>query len=226
MKRTNSFFSLLCFMVFAISCSPNDNIGTVIEDGEYETPDLENKKVLVAYFSRAGNTDFPSDVDATSSASLIVGENGLRGTTEVVADFIIEMTGADKLLIRTENPYPTDYDALVDQNHQEQADGYLPPLDMEVVDMNQYGAIFIGYPIWAMTLPNAIRTFISDNNLEGKIIIPFCTHAGYGAGRSFDTIRGLCAESTVLNGIAVHTQDAAGSESQLREWLQAIGILK
>ncbi len=45
MKKINSFFSLLCLMVFATSCSPDDNIGTVIEDGEYETPDLENPRV-------------------------------------------------------------------------------------------------------------------------------------------------------------------------------------
>ncbi len=73
-----------------------------------------NGKILIAYFSRVGNTDFPENTDASSSASVIVENQQLIGNTEYMADVIVEQTGGDKFLIQTETPYPADYDTLVD----------------------------------------------------------------------------------------------------------------
>ena len=70
--------------------------------------EIENK-VLIAYFSRWGNTEYPDDVDATTSAS-IVADGEKYGTTEYVARMIQKNVGGDLYLIQTEMPYPSDYD--------------------------------------------------------------------------------------------------------------------
>ena len=89
-------------------------------------------RVLVAYFSRYGNTDYDSGVDATTSASVVV-ENGQRqGSTEHIARMIAEQTGADLHLIETAEEYPTDFNDVVDQNHQEIANGTRPALSSHV----------------------------------------------------------------------------------------------
>lgn len=45
-------------------------------------------KVLIVYFGRYGNTDFREDVDATTSASIVLDGKKKRGTTETVARMI------------------------------------------------------------------------------------------------------------------------------------------
>ncbi len=42
---------------------------------------LSTRNILIVYFSRRGNTDYPDDVDATTSASIVVDEETRYGTT-------------------------------------------------------------------------------------------------------------------------------------------------
>ena len=69
--------------------------------------------------------------------------------------------------------------------------------------MAQYDFVFIGFPTWGMQLPPPVKSFLRQYDLKGKTIIPFNTHAGYGAGGSFETIRELCRESKVKEGFSV-----------------------
>lgn len=43
--------------------------------------------ILIAYFSRFGNTNYPDDVDASTSASVVI-DNGRFGTTEYVGNTV------------------------------------------------------------------------------------------------------------------------------------------
>ena len=51
-----------------------------------EIPDLQSAgtegRVLIVYFSRWGNTDYPEDIDAMASASIVADGDALCGTTE------------------------------------------------------------------------------------------------------------------------------------------------
>ena len=119
----------------------NDNSGTV-------TPG--NGKILIAWFSRWGNTNYAADVDATTGASILVDKGTRRGTTEMVARYIQTAVGGDLHLIETSEPYPTEFDDVRDQNHAEQAAGTLPALKNRIENMDQYDIVFIGYPNWAL----------------------------------------------------------------------------
>lgn len=44
-----------------------------------------DSNILIAYFSRVGNTDFPDDIDAVTSASLLKDRDKLYGNTQYVA---------------------------------------------------------------------------------------------------------------------------------------------
>ena len=74
-------------------------------------------RVLVAYFSRVGNTDFPADMDAVSSASLNVRGGGFAGNNQLVAEAVHNLAGGDLVEIVTKDPYPADYDETVEQSH-------------------------------------------------------------------------------------------------------------
>ena len=105
-------------------------------------PSNSGAKVLVAYFSRYGNTNYDSNVDATTSASVVVKDGERQGTTELIARMIAEQTGGDLHLIETMNTYPTNFDDVVDQNHQEIANGTRPTLSSHV-DLSGYDVIFV-----------------------------------------------------------------------------------
>jgi hypothetical protein len=87
---------------------------------------LSEGKILVAYFSRSGNT-------------------------RVVASQVSRALRADLLEIEPENPYPADYFETVEQARQERDRGYEPPLKAKVANVTQYTTVFLGFPIWGMT---------------------------------------------------------------------------
>lgn len=181
--------------------------------------------ILIAYFTLGRNADYPEGVDATTSASLVLDGEQLVGTTEYVAQLIQDNVGGEMHLIETVEPYPTDFDTVVDQNHEEMAEGTLPELAPSNLDMTVYDTVFIGYPVWATNAPQAIFSFLSQYDLSGKTVIPFCTHDGYGAGGSYSDIAdAIEGETAVLDGLAIEAPDVPNSADTVAEWLREIGV--
>lgn len=222
---------LIPTMTFAGCSDGNDEPQTEIPDNPGNNDNDEpgavtpgNGKILIAWFSRWGNTNYPSDVDATTGASIIVDNGTRRGTTEIVARYIQTAVGGDLHLIETSAPYPTEFDDVRDQNHTEQAAGTLPALKNRIENMGQYDVIFIGYPNWALDVPQAILSFLSAYDFSGKTVVPFCTHAGYGAGSSYRSVQNAASDANVLDGIAIKDSEVLSAESQVQSWLERIGI--
>jgi len=147
------------------------------------------------------------------------------GNTREIAYQIHERVGGDIFEIQTAKPYPSDYDTVVEQAGQEQKSGYKPALKTKFENIESYDVVFIGYPNWWGTIPRPVATFLSEYDLFGKTIVPFCTHEGSGQGRSFTDISKLCPKSTILNGIAVWGRDAKTAQNEVSEWLRKIKIM-
>ena len=168
----------------------------VTEESSASTPEsskpeqsAENESnILIVYFSRWGNTEYPNDVDATTPA------------------------------------YPTDFDELWDLNHSEMAENYLPALVESNLDTSRYDTVFIGYPVWATEVPQAVLSFLNEYDLTGKTVVPFCTHDGYGAGGSYETIREASHAAESPDGLAVEAKDVLTAENTVAAWLEEIGI--
>ena len=118
----------------AVSISPAETQETVIstlppskepESAAAASPESsspqEGGSTLIAYLSRVGNTDFPEDVDAVTTASLMRKDGVLLGNTQYIASLIQEHTGGDLFLIETKEKYPADYDETDAQVQQETA---------------------------------------------------------------------------------------------------------
>ena len=190
------------------------------------TPPSETTgSVLVAYFSRWGNTDFSNDVDATTSASITIQDGERQGTTEYLAQRIVQQTGGDLHLIQTVTPYPADFNEVRDQNHQEIAEGARPVL-ASTVNIDDYDTIFIGYPVWATTVPTPVLSFLESYDLTGKTVIPFCTHDGYGAGSSYQAIANSSAGAMVEQGLALDSSDTSSYQQEVKTWLDGLGIFQ
>ena len=154
-----------------------------------------------------GNTDYPDNVDATTSASIVIDKDTRYGTTEYIANMIAKETGGDLHRIETITPYTEDFDELRDMNHDEMNRNFLTKLKESNIDISAYDTVFIGYHVWATDVPQAVVSFLNEYNLSGKTVIPFCTHDGYGAGGSYKTIMEASHAAASLEGIAIEAKD-------------------
>ena len=175
---------------------------------------LKEAKILVAYFSRAGNNYVNGKI-----VNLPV------GNTEVAAKMIQKMTGCDLFKIEAVNPYPKDYNETTNIAQKEQDDNARPELTAHVENMDTYDVIILGYPSWYGTFPMAVFTFLEEYDFSGKTILPFCTHEGSGMGRSESDIKKLCPNAKVLSGLPIKGSGVQGAEKAVSQWLEKSGIL-
>ncbi|SEH47877.1 flavodoxin [Chryseobacterium culicis] len=175
---------------------------------------VNRKKMLIVYLTRTKNT-------------------------KVVAEIIHNKVGGDIVPIEPINPYPADYKKTVAQVAEEDERGYLPPINLNIDNINKYDTIFVGFPTWGMQLPPPIKTFLKQYSFKGKTIVPFNTNAGYGVGTGFRQIYEICPESTILEGYTTEggkerdgilfimkNEKADSVAEEVNIWLNKIKILK
>jgi flavodoxin len=188
-------------------------IGLCFTSGCTNAQNMPVKKILIVYLSRTNNT-------------------------QAIAEIIHAQVGGKLVSIELETPYPENYQAIVKQVEKENETGNLPPLKTKIDSIQIYNVVFVGFPTWGMQMPPPMKTFLTENDLGGKTIIPFNTNAGYGVGTSFGTVKELCPNSTVLegftmkggierDGISLEIKDEKRKEAEIKvkEWLQRIKVL-
>ncbi len=90
-------------------------------------------------------------------------------------------------------------------------------ISTSIKNLNQYQEIYLGYSIWWGREPGAIRTFLSENNLAGKTMMPFCTSGSSGISGSMSDIRKLAKDADVKDGMDL--TDAP--EEDIKRWINA-----
>jgi flavodoxin len=149
---------------------------------------------LVAYFSRSGNT-------------------------RKIANLIHQEVGGTLHEIQPQEPYPDSYHATVDQAKEEIKVGYKPALQSTLGHIESYDTIFVGSPNWWDTIAPPVATFLSEYDLSGKTVMPFCTHGGGGLGRIGQDIARLCPQSTVLNSFEIYGSGGGSAQARVSAWL-------
>ncbi|KAB2703147.1 flavodoxin [Brucella lupini] len=162
---------------------------------------LPQGKILVAYFSRSGNT-------------------------RVVAGQVRRAIGADLFEIMPRDPYPDDYFETVEQAQQETERGFEPPLKESVADIGAYATVFLGFPIWGTTAPPLLRSFLSAHDLSGKTLIPLVTHGGYGLGNSLSVVADRAKGAHLVEGFSMEAPQERQTIEQVTEWLNALDTRK
>lgn len=158
-----------------------------------------NKKIIV-YFSYSNNT-------------------------RTIAKRIQEKLNCDILEIKTIIPYSSDYQTVVDDEHNREASEFLPEIEPISIDFSKYDEIIIGTPTWWYRPAPAIRTFLNQTNLSNKIIIPFSTNAGW-LGRTFQEIKKLCPSSTVEKEMNIvfesYSNQLKTDKMEIENWINSL----
>ncbi len=160
---------------------------------------LAEGRLLVAYFSRSGNT------------RVVAGQVGL-------------VLDADLFEIEPQNPYPVDYFETVQQAKLETDRGFEPPLKAKVTDIGQYTTVFLGFPIWGMTAPPVIRSFLAAHDLAGKTVIPLVTHGGFGLGDGMDVVSRHAPNANRVDGFSMPAPQERQTIEKVTKWLEDLEL--
>ena len=212
---------ILVTMLAVMSLTACGNAGNEKAKEQTKPESAADAKVLVAYFTRIGNTDggFPEGVDAVTSASLQQTDDGLKGNAQMIAEWIADETGGDLFAVESEDLYPADYNATVDKAQEDQSAQTRPALTKQVEDMGQYDKVYLVFPNWWADLPMPVYSFLEEYDLAGKDVVVYVTHEGSGFSGTVDTVKDLEPEANVSEGLSIRGGDVADSENEVRSGL-------
>ena len=156
-----------------------------------------------------------------SSKTLVVYFSA-SGVTAKAAQEVANALGADLFEIRPQTPYtPADLDwtnkksrSSVEMNDP----ACRPALAEAAPDLSQYGAVFLGFPIWWYVEPRIVDTFLDACSLSGKRVIPFATSGGSGIEKAAKNLQAHYPQAAWAPGRLVHRETAAAwAKSALSE---------
>ena len=158
---------------------------------------MTDKKVLIAYFSWSGNTKY-------------------------IAEKIHNTVGGDMFQIETVVPYPADYNETAYGVAKKQHEENTKPKLKDNGDVSGYDVIFVGTPAWWYEMAPAVKTFLSENNFEGKTIVPFITHGGGGKYSIAEDMGKLAKGARVLKPFVVANRGDSGVQEKVDEWIKSL----
>ena len=133
-------------------------------------------KTLIAYFSRTG-------------------------ITKKLAEDTAKKTGADLFAIEPVKKYSGSYLLCVAEAKMENLKKARPAIVSKPQNLSEYDTVVVMFPIWWFTCPNIILTFLEENDLSGKRIIPVCTYGSSGKGSSEAAMQKACPQGSFTSCI-------------------------
>lgn len=147
------------------------------------------------------------------------------GITAAVAKTLAEAAGADLYEIKPQTPYsPADLDwtnkrslSSVEMNDK----SFRPPLADRDAHVEDYDAVFLGFPIWWYTAPTIINTFLESYDFTGKTIILFATSGGSGLGRTASDLKASAPGAVIRDGKLLNGRQTRES---LAVWVNSLAL--
>ena len=160
-------------------------------------------KSLIIYFSRADENYAVGYID--------------KGNTEIVAEFLRELTGADTFKVEPLVPYSADYSTCIKEAKERIGNA---PIKEKPTDISGYDTVFVMSPIYWGTYAPEIETALKNLDFTGKKIRVISTHEGSGLANMVSDIKKICAGADVQNnGLAIRGSQAKNSKQKISDWL-------
>lgn len=166
----------------------------------------------------------PSDQAPTPAHAGFIVVFSRSGNTLKIAERIAAATGLGIFRIETVEPYPDDYDAVLEQARREQSEGIRPELIGGVDNWERYDTVYFGYPTWWSHLPPAVEAFLEQHSLNGKTVAPFNTSGSSGFASTLSDIAEICPEAAILEGLALYADTVDSTLDQVEPWVNALGL--
>lgn len=160
-------------------------------------------KSLIIYFSRADENYAVGFID--------------KGNTEIVAEFVQELTGADMFKVEPSVPYAKDYNTCIEEAKKRVGNA---PVKAIPEDISPYDTVFVMSPIYWGTYAPEMETVIKELDFTGKKVRVISTHEGSGLASMVSDVKKNCKGADVdQNGLAIIGSRAKESKGKVEAWL-------
>ena len=160
-------------------------------------------KSLIIYFSRA---------DENYAVGYIT-----KGNTQIVAEYVQELTGADTFKVEPAVPYARDYNTCIREAKQRIGNA---PIKEKLSDISAYDTVFVMSPIYWGTYAPEVETALAGLDFSGKTVRVVCTHEGSGLASMPSDVKRMCKGANVqMNGLAIKGSQAKNAKQKVAEWL-------
>ncbi len=207
----------------AESSDPAESETTQEETTQVEMTQAETE-TSVEELSSETETEPESETPAPAAHSdVLVAYFSATGTTQGVAEKIAAITGGDLYEIIPAEPYSDadlNYNDSSSRSTKEQNDKSVrPEIGSGDISLEGYTTVYLGFPIWWGEEPRILDTFVEKYSFEGITVIPFCTSASSGIGRSGPNMEALAGSGTWLDG-----KRFGGNvpEAELQSWIEGM----
>ena len=174
--------------------------------------DYKNKKSIIIYFSRADENYFGGTMKYIE-----------KGNTEVIAEYIRDITGADIFKVEPLVAYSADYMQCIEEAKVRTRE-HNAPIKENVPDLSSYEVIYVGSPVYWGGMPEELFTALKGLDYTGKTIRPFVTHEGSGLSSIPNQLKNICTGAVVTNGLAISGSSVNSARSKVENWLKGLGL--
>lgn len=179
----------------------NQNVNNAEKENQNE-PNIgeTNKKTLVVYYSAQSHT-------------------------KAVAEEIAKNLDADIFEIVPEEVYTaedldyTNSNSRVSKEHDNEELRDVKLVKAKVDNFENYDTVLIGYPIWWGNAAWPVETFVKENDFSGKTVIPFCTSASSGLGKSGENLKQNANSGNWLEGRRFSSN---ASDTDIKTWTDSL----
>ena len=149
----------------------------------------------------------------------------LEGNTAFAAEKIADALGADTLRLKPVKEYPKSGFKKFLWGGKSAVMSETPRLEPYTFHGEDYDLIVFGFPVWASNITPPLRTFIKENDLEGKRIAAFACESGSGAEKAFEKLKTVLEiekleAETVL--IDPKTKPSGENDRKIKEFCNAL----
>ena len=160
-------------------------------------------KSLIIYFSRADENYAVGYID--------------KGNTEIVAEYLQELTGADMFKVEPAVPYARDYNTCIQEAKQRIGNA---PIREKLTDISAYDTIYVMSPIYWGTYAPEVETALTGLDFSGKTVRVVSTHVDSGLAGMPSDVKRICKGAVVdTRGLAIKGSQVKSSKQKVADWL-------
>ena len=178
--------------------------------------------IIIAVFSVI--TTACGNRTSTQEEKTLIAYFSLTGNTRTAAEHIQAVVGGELFTIQTALEYSEDFQEILERARYELANDVRPELAYNLNNFDAFDVIFLGYPIWANTVPMAIRTFIETYDLSGKTVVLFSTSGRGDNVQSVADLREWLPDVNIIDAFNVNRENIGNSQVLFTEWTTTLEL--
>lgn len=189
---------IILSLFLAISILGFSSISAFAAPSDSQNSLPQSKKSIVVYFSATGET-----------------RTVAKKVAAVLKADIYEIIPAQKYTSHDLNYRDASTRATVEQN----TPSARPRIGSLLLNLKNYDTIYLGYPIWWGEEPRIMDTFVESYDFTGVTVIPFCTSASSGVGRSDRNLAQKAKSGNWKSGTRLKVNI---TESEILAWIKRV----